>query len=119
MPALSVNVKSARIRKGMNLTQLAKRANVSKGYLSLLESAREGNPSAKVLGKLAVALDMAIGDLIDGEPPASPKLLEGLERHRATLVQYVKDRIEDEDWHGLSDAANDLRELDVEIRMTR
>ena len=37
-------------------------------------------------------------------------------RHRATYVEYCKQRIEDEDWRGLSDAANDLRELDVEIR---
>jgi hypothetical protein len=39
-------------------------------------------------------------------------------RHRETFIQYAADRLEDEDWHGLSDAANDLRELDVEIRMT-
>lgn len=41
-----------------------------------------------------------------------------LVRHRATLIEYASHRLEDEDWHGLSDAANDLRELDVEIRMT-
>lgn len=43
--------------------------------------------------------------------------LKDLLRHRETYVNYAKERIEDEDWHGLSDAANDLRELDVEIRM--
>jgi phage-related protein len=46
------------------------------------------------------------------------KRLEKLQRHRATFIEYALQRIEDEDWHGLSDVANDLRELDVEIRMT-
>ena len=44
--------------------------------------------------------------------------MDELQRHRATLIEYARHRLEDEDWHGLSDAANDLRELDVEIRMT-
>lgn len=43
--------------------------------------------------------------------------LTKLRSRRATYIQYAKDRIDDEDWHGCSDAANDLRELDVEIRM--
>lgn len=43
-----------------------------------------------------------------------PELL----RHRATFIEYLRHRIEDEDWHGASEAANDLRELDCEIRMT-
>lgn len=43
--------------------------------------------------------------------------IEDLYRHRVTYIKYALERIEDEDWHGLSDAANDLRELDVEIRM--
>lgn len=39
-------------------------------------------------------------------------------RHRATFIEYLRQRIEDEDWHGAADAACDLRELDCEIRMT-
>lgn len=42
--------------------------------------------------------------------------LEGCRRRRANYIVYLKDRIEDEDWHGGSDACNDLRELDAEIR---
>jgi len=44
--------------------------------------------------------------------------LAELRRRRETLVDYARDELEAGDWHGLSDAANDLRELDVEIRMT-
>lgn len=43
--------------------------------------------------------------------------LDTLYDRRAVYVQYARHRIDDEDWHGVSDAANDLRELDVEIRM--
>lgn len=44
------------------------------------------------------------------------RLLECRE-HREIYIQYARHRIEDEDWHGVADAACDLRELDVEIRM--
>lgn len=54
-----------------------------------------------------------------GRPTIPSRAMATLNAHRRTLVQYAKDRIEDEDWHGLSDAANYLRELDVEIRMTK
>lgn len=42
--------------------------------------------------------------------------LAACHRRRANYITYMRDRIEDEDWHGVSDAANDLRELDAEIR---
>lgn len=32
---------------------------------------------------------------------------------REALVAYMKTKIDEEDWHAVSDAANDLRELDV------
>lgn len=51
------------------------------------------------------------GKSMDAESP-----LGALRRRRGTYIQYMRDRIEDEDWHGVSDAANDLRELDCEIR---
>jgi hypothetical protein len=33
---------------------------------------------------------------------------------RATLVAYLKHKTDIEDWHGVSDAANDLRVLEAE-----
>lgn len=32
---------------------------------------------------------------------------------RINLIQYLKDRIDDSDWHAVSDAANDLRVLEA------
>ncbi len=35
---------------------------------------------------------------------------------RRNLIVYAQDKLDACDWHALSDAANDLRELDAEIR---
>lgn len=36
------------------------------------------------------------------------------EDHHAALVQYLKVKVEQADWHGVSDAANDLRVLEAQ-----
>lgn len=36
---------------------------------------------------------------------------------RDTLIDYLKLKTEEADWHGVADAACDLRELEVEIRL--
>lgn len=36
------------------------------------------------------------------------------ERHRATLIEYLRQKVEIADWHGVSDAANDLRVLEAQ-----
>lgn len=35
---------------------------------------------------------------------------------RDVLIAYLKMKADQEDWHGVADAANDLRELDAEER---
>ena len=42
-----------------------------------------------------------------------------LQEHRAALIAYMHSAMEREDWHAVSDAANDLRVLDERIRMTQ
>ena len=32
---------------------------------------------------------------------------------RILMIEYLNLKVQEEDWHGVSDAANDLRELDV------
>jgi len=34
-------------------------------------------------------------------------------KHRNTLIEYLLAKVEMNDWHGVSDAANDLRELEA------
>ena len=35
------------------------------------------------------------------------------EEHRRALIEYLKAKVELADWHGVSDAANDLRVLEA------
>jgi hypothetical protein len=41
------------------------------------------------------------------------------EEKRARLIQYLYMKITEGDWHGVSDAANDLRELEAEWKVER
>lgn len=36
------------------------------------------------------------------------------EDHHRTLVEYLKAKVDQADWHGVSDAANDLRVLEAQ-----
>jgi len=38
------------------------------------------------------------------------------EEHRRILIEYLKAKVELADWHGVSDAANDLRVLEAQNR---
>lgn len=44
-------------------------------------------------------------------PPEKPYV-----SRRETLITYLRMKVDIEDWHGVADAANDLRELDAEER---
>lgn len=48
-----------------------------------------------------------------------PTAAERLQKRRQILIDYLLERAEYQDWHGVSDAANDLRVLDETIRMTK
>lgn len=39
---------------------------------------------------------------------------EKYQEQRTKLIEYMKMKIDQQDWHGVSDAANDLRDLDSE-----
>ena len=50
---------------------------------------------------------------------ASPEVLDrqaALAREKANLVAYLGFRVADEDWHGVIDAAGDLRVIEAEMR---
>lgn len=54
--AIGERIKSLRKRRGLTLTQLAKRSRISKAYLSQLESGHSSNPSAEVVAKICTVL---------------------------------------------------------------
>ncbi|WNS81202.1 helix-turn-helix transcriptional regulator [Domibacillus sp. DTU_2020_1001157_1_SI_ALB_TIR_016] len=54
---IGVKLKYLRTERGYSITQLAKKAQISKSYLSYLEKNPGTNPSLQVLTKIAEALD--------------------------------------------------------------
>lgn len=49
----------------MSQLQLAKRADVTQGYISDLEAGAKKNPSVKILKRLARALGVPVGELLE------------------------------------------------------
>ena len=62
---LGQQLRSRRVRMGLSLEDLAGLAEISKGYLSLIENGRVGPPSEKKLRTLERVLQLARGELID------------------------------------------------------
>jgi XRE family transcriptional regulator of biofilm formation len=58
-------LKALRKREGLSLDALAKRAEVTKPYLSMLESGHRKNPSLNVLRRLARALGVPVTQLLE------------------------------------------------------
>jgi transcriptional regulator with XRE-family HTH domain len=58
-------IRERRKAKKMSLRELAKAADVPFGYLAELEAGKKKNPSLAVLTRLAEALGVKIGKLVD------------------------------------------------------
>ena len=43
--------------------------------------------------------------------------IDQLIARRVKLIEYMKMKIEEEDWHGVQDAGSDLREIDAKLSM--
>ncbi|MEU6741457.1 helix-turn-helix domain-containing protein [Streptosporangium sandarakinum] len=61
------NVRTARVRAGLSLEELSRRAQVSKGALVGLEKA-QGNPNLATLVRLADTLGVSVSALMQGPP---------------------------------------------------
>jgi len=69
--ALGAEIKRRREEQGLSLTDLARMAGVSKGYLSQIENELAPRPSAQTLFKVARALGTSVGELLAGTPEAA------------------------------------------------
>ena len=58
------NIYRIRMQKGLSLSELADRANISKSYLSTIERNLTDNPSIHVMDKLAKVLDVELKTLL-------------------------------------------------------
>lgn len=65
--ALGRRLRAARERQDLSLSEVARRAGISKAYLSQLENGESSHPSYDVMGRLAAALATSIPDLT-GQP---------------------------------------------------
>lgn len=68
LDVIAASLRRERARAGLSLTEVARRAGVSKSTLSQLESGT-GNPSVETLWALGVALDVPFAKLVDPPRP--------------------------------------------------
>lgn len=59
------NVKEVREMRGLSYEQLAQKSGVARSYIQRIESDDSVNPSARVLCKLAIALDVPVEMIFD------------------------------------------------------
>ena len=72
---LAERLHQSRLAQGLTLSEIARRARISKAYLSQLERAESTQPSYEVLGRLAMALGTSPEVLMGG---SAPRLAEEL-----------------------------------------
>jgi XRE family transcriptional regulator, master regulator for biofilm formation len=61
------NIQELRKKKGLSLSELAERANMSKSYLSNIERNVNQNPSIQILEKIARVLEVDFRTLINSD----------------------------------------------------
>lgn len=67
MASIGERIKQRRTEKGLALAELARRTDISKGYLHNIEGGDVQSPSAEILFKIANELGTTIADLLGEE----------------------------------------------------
>ncbi|SRR6266487_4778591 len=96
--ALSDQIRTRRREQGLSLAELARRAKISKGYLSRLErDSDDVRPSADVLYRIAFVLGTPVGELLEkqienanAELPDVPEELRKLALAEHILEEDIK-----------------------------
>ncbi|RDI45715.1 helix-turn-helix domain-containing protein [Falsibacillus pallidus] len=84
---LGQKIYELRKRKGLTLSELADRADISKSYLSNIERNINKNPSIQVTKKIAAVLDVDLNVLLNAD---SKKINETIETEIADLAKELK-----------------------------
>lgn len=74
---------------------------------------KKAAPPRKSRPKLA---DIILSGLDDAATFEKTQRRADLQHSKRILIAYLNSKITLQDWHAVSDAANDLREIEVEIR---
>lgn len=64
-PRLATMIKTLREEKGITQVELAQKAKVTQSYVAMLEAGEKKNPSLDVLKRLAKALKVKVGELVE------------------------------------------------------
>ncbi len=80
---IGARIKQRRQEAGLTAVELARRADVSKGYVSELESGQAQRPSGAVLFRISTALGTTVADLMGREVVSAPTEIS------ATLLQFA------------------------------
>jgi XRE family transcriptional regulator, master regulator for biofilm formation len=101
---IGTNIYQIRKKKGLTLSELAERSNVSKSYLSNIERNLNRNPSIDVVRKIAYVLDVDFKSLItpednNAESQTDKELIDlvnelkesGIDKKEyKTLIEFIK-----------------------------
>ena len=87
--SLADNIQRLRRKKQWTQPQLAEKADISKGYVYMLESGEMTNPSLDILLKIADAFETTIAELVDEPRTASVKSEPNIPD---ALAQFAKHR---------------------------
>lgn len=92
--ALGDRIRQRREEKTLSAAELARQAQISKGYLSEIESGSVARPSADILYRLATALGTSIADLLEKEvrpvPRTIPESLQAFATHAQLPAQDIE-----------------------------
>ena len=89
---LAARLRSLRQERGISVSELARRAKLSKGYVSQLEREGTHNPSVEALQGIATALGLSMPEVLGArsEPPTGlPKGLEEFVARAAGQGRYL------------------------------
>jgi transcriptional regulator with XRE-family HTH domain len=85
-PAVGINLRRLRSKRGLSLQRLAQRAGVSRAMLGQIELGRSA-PTINLLWKVARALDVTFSALISQEEEVAPRVLTAESAKRLTNQQ--------------------------------
>ena len=88
-PAVGQALAELRERHGLSLDELSRRAGVSKSMLSQIERA-QANPTVAVVWRLANALGVSIGDLLNGPVRAEAPAIELVPAHATPALGHTE-----------------------------
>jgi transcriptional regulator with XRE-family HTH domain len=79
MTEIGKNIRNARVRAGLTQDELAKRASVSRNYITQIETGRK-KPAIKMLNGIAKATNSKVSELLEGDEFIEKIMFQMLDR---------------------------------------